>query len=226
MNISIKDVLNQIRPFFILYIILLCSCLVIKLLYSREEIYFAVNGSYSAWADYIAPYVTNLGNGWTIIVLSAILVLFNYRAAFLMATTYAITSIVAQIIKNIVKAPRPKLYFHDQLNRIHFVKGQYIDSFGSFPSGHTVTAFSTALLITYLCKNKYWGILLLIIAVLVGYSRMYLSEHFFEDVSAGSVTGVFIALFWIGFIDNKKFLHAPGWNKGLLNRRSVVLSQK
>ncbi len=216
MNIGIKDVLNQIRLFFVLYIVLLCACLVIKLSFSRADIYFAVNGLNSNWADFIAPYITDLGNGWTIIILSALLVLYNYRMAFLMASTYAFTSLSVQIIKHIVGAPRPKIYFHDQLSRIHFVKGQYTDLFDSFPSGHTVTAFSTALLVVYLSKNKKWSIPLLLIAVLVGYSRMYLSEHFFEDVSAGSAVGVFFAIFWIWLMDNKKFLHNPGWKRGLL----------
>ena len=219
MNIRIKVVLERIRPFFILYLLVLCACLVIKLLYTKDEIYFAVNSRFSDWADFIAPYITDIGNGWTTVVLSAILLLFSYRKAFLMATTYAITSLLAQVVKFIFDAPRPKLYFKDQLSRIHFVNGVDILQYHSFPSGHTVTAFSTGLLISYLAKNKYWGILAVIVAMMVGYSRMYLSEHFFEDVTAGSVLGVFLTIFWIAYIDGKKFLHLPGWQKGLLNRK-------
>jgi membrane-associated phospholipid phosphatase len=216
MNISIKDVLKQIRLFFILYLVLLPGCFVIKLLFTKEEIYFAINGAYSSWADLIAPYFTDLGNGWTTVALSALLALFNYRKAFLLGSAYAVTSLSAQLIKHIAKTPRPKLYFQAQLNHIHFVKGQYIDLLDSFPSGHTVTAFSTALVFTYFVKNKNWGVLFLIVAILVGYSRMYLSEHFFEDVTAGSVLGVFLTIFWLTWLDNKKFLHKPGWDEGLL----------
>jgi hypothetical protein len=45
---------------------------------------------------------------------------------------------------------------------------------------------------------------------------MYLSEHFFEDVTAGSVLGVFLTIFWINWLDGKKFIHTAGWNRGLL----------
>jgi membrane-associated phospholipid phosphatase len=220
MNIGIKDVLQRIRPFFILYLILLCCCLLIKLTFSKDEIYFAVNTRNYPWADYIAPYLTDMGNGWTIVVLSVILVLYNYRIAFLMITTWAITSLSVQIVKYIFDAPRPKLYFKDQLSKMHFVKGVEILSYHSFPSGHTVTAFSSALLVTYLAKNKNWGILLLLIAILIGFSRMYLSEHFFEDVTAGSALGVFVTIFWISWIDSKKFLNTPKWDRGLLLRSS------
>ena len=223
MKIGIKHVLQQIRLFLIPYLILLCACLIIKLAYSREVIYFAVNARYSAWADYIAPYITDIGNGWTIIILAVIISLFNFRGAFLIATAYGVTSILVQIVKRIVDAPRPKLYFQDQLSHIHFVKGMYIDTFDSFPSGHSVTAFSAAVAITYLCKNKRWALLLLTVAILVGCSRMYLSEHFFEDVVAGSIMGVVVTIFWLTWLDNKKFLHTPGWKKGLID---LVLSLK
>ncbi|MDB5030435.1 phosphatase PAP2 family protein [Mucilaginibacter sp.] len=216
MNIGIKAILYKLRFFFIPYLILIAICLIIKLTYSREEIYYAVNTKFSDFGDWVAPYVTDLGNGWTTILLVAILLFFSYRKAFLLAGAYAITSISAQIIKHIVNAPRPKLYFHDQLLRIHFVKGIDQLSLGSFPSGHTVTAFSTALLLAYWCKNKLWGLPLLLIAILVGYSRMYLSQHFFEDVTAGSAIGVVLTIFWIYWAENRKFLKSPKWNRGLL----------
>jgi membrane-associated phospholipid phosphatase len=144
------------------------------------------------------------------------LALFNYRAAFLLATSYGVTSIVAQAAKNLFEAPRPKLYFKDQLSRIHFVKGIDILSYHSFPSGHTITAFSAAVVMAYLAKNKKWSVLLLLIAILVGYSRMYLSEHFFEDVTGGSVLGVLITVFWLSWLDSKQFLHTSKWNGGLI----------
>ena len=216
MNIGIKDVLQRIRLFFISYVIILCGCFVIKLIFSREDIYFAVNSRYNAFGDTIFPYITDIGNGWTIIVLSATLVLSNYRAAFLMAGSYAITSISAQIIKHIFNTPRPKLYFKDYPGSIHFVKGVYILQYDSFPSGHTTTAFSAAVVIVYLIKNKNWSVPLLLIAMLVGYSRMYLSQHFFEDVIGGSALGVFLTVFWLSWIDGKTFLHKDGWNRGLL----------
>src|ERR1700761_4040141 len=209
MNIGIKDVLQRIRPFFIPYLVLLVACLVIKLLYTKDEIYFAVNTRYSDFGDFIAPYLTDLGNGWTVVILSAILLLFNYRAAFLLASSYAITSISAQIVKFMFAAPRPKLYFEKQISHLHFVKGVEMLSLHSFPSGHTQTAFSMAVIFTYWSRNKAWGPLFLLLAILVGYSRMYLSEHFFEDVTAGSVIGVMLTVVWIYWLDNKSFIQQP-----------------
>ena len=77
-----KHILYQLRWFFIPYLILLGICLIIKLTYTREEIYYAVNSMYSNWADAAAPYITNVGSGWTVVVLTLIMLLFNYRNAF------------------------------------------------------------------------------------------------------------------------------------------------
>lgn len=186
------------------------------MIFTREEIYFAVNSHYYPLADVIAPYITDLGNFWTIIVLSALLIIFSYAKAFMLLLVNAITALFAQIVKHIFDAPRPKLYFKDQLPHIHFVKGVDMLMLHSFPSGHTVTAFSTAVLFTYWCKNKVWGLPLLVVAILVGYSRMYLSEHFFEDVTAGSVIGVIATVCLITWLANANFLKSPKWNKGLV----------
>ncbi|MCC8423913.1 phosphatase PAP2 family protein [Mucilaginibacter sp. UR6-11] len=220
MNIGIKAVLYKVRFFFIPYLILIAACLIIKLTYTREEIYFAVNARNWSWADAIAPYITDIGDGLTTILLAAVLALFSYRKAFILAGSYlASSTIVAQALKYAFAAPRPKLYFHNQLLKIHFVTGTDQLSFHSFPSGHTVTAFSTAILLTYWCKNQFWGLPLLLLAVLVGYSRMYLSQHFFEDVTAGSVIGVVITVIWIWWTANRKFLKSPKWDRGLLKKK-------
>jgi len=211
-----NEVLRRIKTFLIPYLVILCICLVIKLVYTKSEIYFAVNAHYNQFADWIAPYVTDVGNGWTAVAIAALLTLFNYRKALIVASSYAVTSLSAQIIKYIFDAPRPLLYFKDQVDRIHLVKGVEMLHVHSFPSGHTVSIFTLGVIFTYWSKNKAWGPVFLLIAVMVGYSRMYLSQHFFEDVTAGSAIGTILTVIWLYWLDNKNFIKRPKWQKGLL----------
>jgi len=213
---SMNEVLRRIKTFLIPYLVILCICLVIKLVYTKSEIYFAVNAHYSPFADWISPYVTDVGNGWTAVAIAALLTLFSYRKALIVASSYAVTSLSAQIIKYIFDAPRPLLYFKDQVDRIHLVKGVEMLHVHSFPSGHTVSIFTLGVIFTYWSKNKAWGPVFLLIAVMVGYSRMYLSQHFFEDVIAGSVIGTILTVIWLYWLDNKSFIQRPKWQKGLL----------
>ncbi|WP_164849952.1 phosphatase PAP2 family protein [Mucilaginibacter limnophilus] len=220
MNIGVKDVLKRINLFFILYLLLLCACLVVKLIYTKEEIYFAVNRYYHGFADFFFKYATYFGDGLLTIAIAVILLcFFSYRKAFLLVSSYAVTSIFAQILKHFFDAPRPQLYFATRLGEIHFVEGVEIYKLHSFPSGHSVTVFSTAVVLAYFSGKKPVNLLLLIIAILTGYSRMYLSEHFFEDVVAGSAIGVLLTVVWLSWIESKKFLHAKKWNTALFKKK-------
>lgn len=218
MNLRITDVLYRLRLFFIPYLIILCSCLVIKLLFSREQIYFGVNGYHYALADQLAIYATDLGSGFAMIGIVLIVILFSYRQAFLLVTSFGITTLLVQLVKRIVKAPRPSLYFQHDLSHIYFVKGVKMYLTNSFPSGHTVQAFTVAVVLAYTAGKKRWGFIYLLLAIAVGYSRMYLSEHFFEDVVAGSIMGTVATVIWLTIIDSKPFLHKTAWKRGLLKQ--------
>jgi membrane-associated phospholipid phosphatase len=218
MNTRITDVLHQMRLFFVPYMIILIFCLFIKLTYTREEIYFSVNGHYDAWADVFFTYATDFGEGFMVLAVALYFLLFSYRKALLTVTSFAFTGILVQIVKHIVRAPRPTVYFESQLTHIHLVKGIHQLTTNSFPSGHTVTAFTAAAVLSYLTTNKRTGFLYLLLAIMVAYSRMYLSQHFFEDVTAGSIIGTIGTIIWITWMDNRPFMHSQNWSKGLIKR--------
>lgn len=82
-----------------------------------------------------------------------------------------------------------------------------IENDASFPSGHTSTAFTLATSLTLQYKKWYVAIPLFAWASSVGYSRMYLGEHYPTDVLAGAVIGIGSAYLseWL----NKKLLTPP-----------------
>ncbi len=218
MNGRIISILHHIRFFFIPYLIILITCLVLKLSFTRESMYFAVNAEHSNLGDAVFPYVTNFGEGYMVITLTLLMLCFSYRKTILLITSFAVSGILVQIVKHIYKAPRPVVYFEKELNSIHFVKGIALMHNNSFPSGHTVTAFSAAVVLSYVAVNKRTGFVYLLMAILVAYSRMYLSQHFFEDVTAGSIIGTISTVMWITWMDNRPFMHSQQWNKGLFRR--------
>ena len=64
----------------------------------------------------------------------------------------------------------------------------------SFPSGHTQTAFGTFGAIAATTKRKWLAAVAVGIAVIVGFSRMYLGVHTPEDVLVGA--GMALAMVW------------------------------
>lgn len=63
----------------------------------------------------------------------------------------------------------------------------------SFPSGHTASCFAVAGVLMF--THKKIGIPLLLFAVIMGLSRMYLFVHFPTDVIAGAAFGILMA--WV-----------------------------
>ncbi|WP_462264725.1 phosphatase PAP2 family protein [Mucilaginibacter sp.] len=218
METRLLDVLRQSRLFFVPYLIVIICCFIIKLTYTRPEIYFAINARHSNWGDAVFPYITQMGTGWMLVPVFIYCICTSYRKMLLFVTSFAISGLIVQLAKHIVHAPRPKAYFAGQLAKIYFVKGQAILTNNSFPSGHTVTAFAAATVLAYLSVSKRWGFLFLLVAVSVAYSRMYLSQHFLEDVMAGSIIGVISTLMWLTWMDSRPFLRSMKWNKGLFKR--------
>jgi len=223
MKTSIYTVLRQVRTFFIPYLFILLPCLIIKLLFTKSQIYFTVNSWHFGFGDIFFPLYTNLGDGLTCVLITLLLFCFNYRWGLLMGTSYAITSLLSQVLKFAFDAPRPIIYFRNEVSHMYLVKGVEMLETHSFPSGHSISAFSMGIILTYITPKKSWGVLFLGAAFLVAYSRVYLSEHFFEDVTVGSVVGVFITIFWITWLDSKAFIHTKKWNDGLFYRKSKLL---
>lgn len=66
----------------------------------------------------------------------------------------------------------------------------------SFPSGHTAISFACASALLYLCVPL--GTAALLLAAVIGYTRVYFFVHFPSDVLFGIISGVFTTLTVIG----------------------------
>lgn len=102
---------------------------------------------------------------------------------FLFSLSFLLTLLFADIIlKNIFQRPRPILNIkYLILNTFSCLKDF------SFPSGHAATAFAAATILTFFDKKRRWFYYL--VAILIGYSRIYLGCHYFLDVIAGATIG-------------------------------------
>ncbi|SEW50693.1 phosphatase PAP2 family protein [Chitinophaga arvensicola] len=186
------------------FIVIVLTVLSIRMIVTRQQAYFFINKLHTPAGDLIFPYITQLGSVSAAVLISLLLLLISKRKGAMLATAYLFTSAISFSLKALVGFPRPHRYFAAQLHDIYFVPGvAVLDNFRSFPSGHSVCAFTAATVLSYYTKNKYWSLLYLGLALLVGYSRMYMSQHFLEDVTAGASLGVFFSMVWISLFKAK-----------------------
>ena len=191
---------------FFLLAVLFIFCLATSRTYSFE----LLNSFHSHSLDTFFIIYTNAGDGlFTIAVAILLVILKKRKEALTLLAAYITSGLFAQLLKAIFREPRPVAYFKlTSHHYTHFVEGVTLYSQNSFPSGHSVSAFAMATVFALVFKNSWWNIFFLLLALLVGYSRIYLGEHFLPDVLGGASVGILFAMasYYFLYQKNPRFL--------------------
>jgi membrane-associated phospholipid phosphatase len=191
---SLKAVLAGNRNFFYCYLFFFLVGLVYLLAVGKAASFIELNPYHRKALDTFFIYVTFLGDGlFAGIICLIFLVLRRWSQACQLIAAFVISALVAQVLKNVFSMPRPKQYFPAG-QYSNFIDGVTHLGFASFPSGHTTSVFALATLLAIFDGNKKGNIIYLLVAVAVGYSRIYLGQHFLGDVLVGSLIGVVTAV--------------------------------
>lgn len=162
--------------------------------FSSKEIFFALNSIHTLYLDTFFQNYTWLGDGVFSIAIFLMLLLAERTAlAMQVITGYLFSGIVSQVLKHAFHAPRPHAIISNS-EYAYFIDGITNTGMTSFPSGHTTSVFALATLLALNTSDKRFSLIYLITAIITGYSRIYLGQHFLADVLAGALTGTLSAL--------------------------------
>lgn len=192
-----------------LYLLVAVSALLIACVFylSNEKIdgHLIVNHTHAPFLDFFFTYYTHVGGGIFVAVGSILLSFlfwkkYRFGVVLLSSINLVLVAAITQTLKQLVypDASRPIVFIGRKL--LHTAPGVEMHSSNSFPSGHTAAGFAFFALIAFLYgKNKWIQFFCAIGAILVGYSRIYLSQHFLEDALLGSLIGLtcFLVSYWI-----------------------------
>ncbi len=200
-----KQLLSSNKLFIIAYLIFATALTIGLVTLNKVELHLFLNSIHNKGLDFLFVNTTKLAEEATFIFIAFLLLWkFGFGLTALVAQLGATT--VTQIIKRTVNAPRPKKYFADNFPEISLSvpEGFRLYSAHSFPSGHTTAIFAIMVFLILSVKNNYLKLLFFIIALLTGYSRIYLSQHFALDVLVGSFIGSAGAFFAYAYIPQTK----------------------
>lgn len=153
----------------------------------------------------ILKFFTKIGDVQSLFFISSITVLImlvfdKKKIAISVALNIIISSISYVVLKNIFQRPRPE------------IAERLIEENGfSFPSGHSTNNMAFYALAIYLVyknvKNKKIRdiicLILGIIPIIIGFSRMYLRVHYPSDVLGGFCLGIIVVILFTSFLYKK-----------------------
>ena len=170
------------------------AVVVFLFVYGKTGSFIIINGNYNPALDHFFRYLTVLGDGLIYVPIVLYSILFNRQFLVPVVAAIIICTFLTHLLKRVVFPDELRPFsLEAQQIIIHKIEGVPLLRRHSFPSGHTSTAFSMALLLASVMKKKVWAFVLPVIAFFVGYSRVYLAQHFATDVCAGMVIGIVTA---------------------------------
>ena len=158
------------------------------LLFIQEHLRFA-------WMNGFWEFITHFGDGgifWTVLTLALMIPKRTRKAGSVAACSLLLGFLITNVtLKPLVDRVRPYNY-----SDVIIPLGR-IPVESSFPSGHTCASFACALIYVRMLPKK-CGISLLVLAVLISLSRLYLCVHFPTDVLGGFLVALFSSMLVYG----------------------------
>jgi undecaprenyl-diphosphatase len=122
------------------------------------------------------------------IAIAAILAVVWRRWGVLLMTTLTVVvaDLAARGLKDVFDVERPSQRFAFPKPLLHTARDP------SFPSGHTATSFAAATVLTSFAPRA--APLWFLLALAIGFSRIYVGVHYPLDIVGGAVLGVVVAI--------------------------------
>lgn len=201
-----KKILISNRIFFLAYCCWLIIALGFSMGYTQATLSMYINQFQLSGLDFLATYVTYLGDGIFAVIVSVVLLFFNRKIGVLVILSYLMSSGITQSLKHTIfaDAGRP-IQFFQQTNLVHFIDGVTIHAYNSFPSGHTTSVFALCSMLSICYQKPSFQVMFFLIAIITGLSRVYLLQHYLIDVIAGSFIGVLSSIVLYYWLKDKAF---------------------
>lgn len=171
-------------------------------IYSSDLFGTGINIFASLFSNLFSPKI------WAIVtVLATIACIYKYikeqqsKNLYILSLSLIVTFFVAGTLKVLLARSRPELWLFDQQFGFHFFSFKSV--YNSMPSGHTTFTFAGLLAIANFFKNKRITVIAIIVAAIVGVSRILILDHFASDILISAYIGTFCYLWSKAFVEHR-----------------------
>lgn len=211
----LRDIAHHNRTFWIPLVFLWLAGILVMMIHPKGWLVLQLNALHHPFLDTVFAFSTRGGEEWAGIAVGVFLIIARERK-YLVAYLLSLLSMIAcvQLLKHGVfeDAMRPLAWFGEDVPNLHKVEGVKIHLKNSFPSGHTSAGFFFFSFWAMCVPQQFWKVFFLFSAVLVALSRVYLLQHFLEDIFFGSLLGCSFAVAGM-LLARSMFPSTPYWNR-------------
>lgn len=170
-------------------------------------IHHHINTLVGGFGDWFFLNITEFGNGIVVFILLPFLLFKNPDVAVRLILAFLLSTLIVWLFKFVLfdDASRPMKVFADANIALKTNKGIKMYFNNTFPSGHATTIFTILSCISFSVRKNGLKLLCFVVALIIGFSRVYLSQHFLHDVASGALIGTFCSLVVFYWQRNKHY---------------------
>jgi membrane-associated phospholipid phosphatase len=195
--LSMSEFYNKNEPFFFISYIFFMFGIAWQLFLPQTYPFLFFSEHRTFLGDWFFKITTWLGETAPYITLTVYFYIKDKKKVLLFSITGFVSLLVSTLLKMAFAHDRPATVLSKMglLSKVKFVEGvEIFQGATSFPSGHTMSSFAIYGLAAFLFENPTLKVVFALIAVFIGVSRVYLVEHFPEDVLVGAILGLIIGM--------------------------------
>ncbi len=205
------SILQKNKIFYSLFTFFFFVGLAFVISYTKFEQMVFFNNHHCAFGNAFFQMASFLGEPYFFVAIIISYLFIDYSKSLTLLFSLIVSSVVVSLLKQAFDTQRPHLYFKGVEQAWNLVPNVAVHLYFSFPSGHTTTAFLLFTLLALFNKNKKFAFFYLFFATMTGISRVYLFQHFPEDILAGSFLGVCLAMNGYLIRQKKMTTNSPNW---------------
>ncbi len=196
-----KSIIKENSWFYIGFAVLLTIGLVILANQNKGDLILYFAYMRHPMIDSFFSVCTKIGEEYIYVAAVLLLIFAKYRYSLIIPIIGVLVLGVSLSLKSFFGTPRPRTFFYKLFDAKEIVTVPGVDlhvGYNSFPSGHSMSAFAIFTFIALCVNRKSWSLFFLGMAALVAFSRIVITQHFLEDVLAGSTIGLLLGtlVYW------------------------------